>query len=320
MHRIAALFIGVTFSALFSFQTAFAHADTAVKTDSAKPVATSAKKNKIPLRGILYRVDYRGNTCYLFGTVHVGQAAFYPLEPRVTQAFSKADKLVIEVDIRNAALFNQAIVRHGLYPADETIDQHLSTESITALKDALQRVGLPFENVARMKPWMIANLLVVQEMARNGFPIEQGIEMYFLSVAEKQKKKVGELETADYQLSLFDALSDVQQQDYLRETIADLANGDTLKKSKALIDAWSRADSKAMEAMMQEMLNDDSASAKFIEQILLNQRNPGMADKIEVMLKNDKATFVAVGTLHLLGDNGVPAMLKRRGYQVTKLY
>lgn len=320
MHRIAALFISVVFSALFTFHHAFAQADIAVKTDSVKPATTSARRNTIPLRGALYRVDYRGHTCYLFGTVHVGQAAFYPLESRVTQALSKADKLVIEVDIRNAALFNQAIVRHGLYPAGETIDQHLSTESITALKDALQRVGLPFENVARMKPWMIANLLVVQEMARNGFPIEQGIEMYFLSVAEKQKKKVGELETADYQLSLFDALSDAQQQDYLRETIADLANGDTLKKSKALIDAWSRADSKAMEAMMQEMLNDDSASAKFIEQILLNQRNPGMADKIEVMLKNDKATFVAVGTLHLLGDNGVPAMLKRRGYQVTKLY
>jgi uncharacterized protein YbaP (TraB family) len=324
MHRITALFIGVIFStifgAFFNFQVAFAQAESAVKTEAVKPAAPSAKKNTIPLRGVLYRVDYRGHTCYLFGTVHVGQAAFYPLEPQVTRALTKADKLVIEVDIRNTALLQQAVVRHGFYADGQTLDTQLSTEDLAKLKEALRRLGIPYENVARMKPWMMANLLIIQEMARNGFATQDGIEMYFLSIAKRQKKAVGELETIDYQLSLFDQLSRQQQQDYLRETLQDLSDGDIVKKSTALIDAWSRADSAAIYKLSQEMAGGDSASSQLIEKMLLDRRNPGMATKIEALVKNDNATFVAVGALHLIGDNSVPALLKQRGYQVTKLY
>jgi uncharacterized protein YbaP (TraB family) len=35
--------------------------------------------------------------------------------------------------------------------------------------------GIPFQNVARMRPWMIANVLIVQAMAQQGFPVEQGL-------------------------------------------------------------------------------------------------------------------------------------------------
>jgi uncharacterized protein YbaP (TraB family) len=316
MRRIAALF----FTAVFCLHAAFVHADTAVKPAAGKSATAKKSAASIPLRGTLYRIDYRGHTCYLFGTVHVGQAAFYPLEPQVTRALHQADQLVIEVDIRNVDAFKQAIARQGLYPNGETIGQHLSVDGLTQLKDVLQRNGIAYDNVARMKPWMLANLLIVQEMARSGFPTEQGIETYFLSVADKEKKKIGELETADYQLSLFNTLSDTQQQDYLRETLEDLNDGTGIQKSIALIDAWQRADSAKMEALKQEMLTDDSASSRFIEDILLNQRNPGMADKIETLFKTEKATFVAIGALHLIGDKSVPALLKQRGYQVTKLY
>jgi uncharacterized protein YbaP (TraB family) len=315
MRRI----IAVVITALLGFHAAFAQADSAVNIDAARP-AVATKKSAIPLRGTLYRVDYRGHTCYLFGTVHVGQAAFYPLEPQVTRALTKAGKLVIEVDIRDTAAMQQAVVRHGFYADGQTLNTQLAADDLAKLKEALQGLDIPFENVARMKPWMMANLLIIQEMARNGFATEEGIEMYFLLIAKKQKKAVGELETIDYQLSLFDQLSRQQQQDYLRETLQDLGNGDILKKSAALIDAWSRADSQAMSALSQEMMNDDAASSGLIEQLLLIGRNPGMATKIEALLKNDKATFVAVGALHLIGDKSVPDLLKQRGYQVTKIY
>jgi uncharacterized protein YbaP (TraB family) len=316
MRRI----IAVVITALLGFHAAFTQAGSAVNIDALRSPVAAAKKSDIPLRGTLYRVDYRGNTCYLFGTVHVGQAAFYPLEPQVTRALTKAGRLVIEVDIRNTASLQQAVVRHGLYAEGRTLDTQLAADDLVKLKQALQRLGIPFENVARMKPWMVANLLIIQEMARNGFPTEEGIEMYFLSIAEKQKKAVGELETIDYQLSLFDQLSEEQQQGYLRETLQDLSDGEIIKKSAALIDAWSRADSQAMFALSQEMANDNSTSSRLIEQILLDQRNPGMATKIEALVKNDKATFVAVGALHLLGEKGVPKLLQQRGYDVQKLY
>jgi uncharacterized protein YbaP (TraB family) len=318
MRRLAAVVFvtaATVLTGLFSLYTAFAVADNSV---ASIPAATG--KAVIPLRGTLYRVDHRGRSNYLFGTIHVGQAAFYPLEPQVMHALHAADKLVLELDIRNTAAFQQAIVKHGLYPDGQTIAMHFPADRLDALKTGLQHVGIPFDNVARMKPWMIANLLTVQTMERNGYPADEGLERYFLTIADKEGKNVQELESADYQFALFDHLDDKQQQSYLEETLHDLADGSELEQNVALFDAWSHADSAKMLALKQEMLDDESVISRFIEEILLNRRNPGMADKIEVLLNDDKTAFVAIGALHLIGKDSVPDLLKQRGYRVTKLY
>lgn len=312
MHRHFVLVVTLLFSLFFSF----AHADdTALKTPAA-----SAHKSSAPQRGVLYRASYRGNTCYLFGTVHVGQAAFYPLEPQVTRALSAADKLVLEVDIRDTAMLQQSVMRHGIYPEGQSITQHLSNVSLEKLKQALQVASIPFDNVARMKPWMVTNILIVQAMARAGYPTEQGIELYFLAVAKKENKLVQQLETADYQLSLFNGLSDAQQEEYLLENLAQLADGSAIKKGLALITAWQHADNRALQAALQDLQSEQSTSAKFLQQVLLDERNPNMANKIEGLLKTDKKSFVAVGALHLIGDKGVPELLRKRGYKVEKVY
>lgn len=304
------------FTLLLGFFSTSAQADNT----AASKAASTAQKQTIPQRGTLYRVTYRGNTSYLFGTIHVGKTAFYPLEPEVTRAFSAAKKLVIEVDIRNTEAMRQAIMRHGLYPAGQTINQHLSADASAQLRQALRRYGTPFESIARMKPWMVANLLLVQEMARQGFPSEQGIELHFLSLAEKQKKAVQELETADYQLSLFDSMSDAEQEEYLIENLTELGNGTAMQKALDLIKAWQIADARALDAALQEMQKGENASDRFLQKVLLDQRNPAMAKQVETLLKTDKHSFVAVGALHLLGEQGVPGLLRQAGYKVEKLY
>lgn len=316
MHRHFVLVVTLLFSCFFSF----AHADNRADNTALKNPTAATQKSAAPNRGVLYRISHRGNTSYLFGTVHVGQAAFYPLEPQVTRALSAADKLVLEVDIRNMTALQQAVMRHGIYPDGQTIGQHLSPGSLKKLKQALKAADIPFGNVTKMKPWMVTNLLIVQEMARAGYPAEQGIEQYFLSVAKNEKKLVQQLETADYQLSLFNGLSDKQQEEYLQENLAQLADGSAIKKGLALIRAWQHADNKALEAALLEMQSEESTSAKFLQRVLLDERNPNMANKIETLLKTDKRTFVAVGALHLIGDKGVPELLLQRGYKVQKLY
>lgn len=315
-----------TIIALFAFFALYSSAHSA--SASAENIASTKRvqaaaldtKSITPQRGTLYRATYHGHTCYLFGTVHVGKTVFYPLEPQVTKALNQADKLIIEVDIRNAAAFQQAIIQYGLYPQGESIAQHISADTLTKLKQALQRDGISFEQISRMKPWMVANLLIVQEMARNGFPTEQGIELHFLSVAQQQQKTVGQLETAADQLSIFDKLTTAQQENYLRENMKDLESGLAMKQGLALINAWQHADTTRMEKLMHEMNSEQSSVSALMQRLLIDQRNPRMAEKIEALLKNDKASFVAIGTLHLIGDNSVPKLLRQRGYQVQKLY
>lgn len=45
-----------------------------------------------------------------------------------------------------------------------------------------------------------------------------------------------------------------------------------------------------------------------------------MASKIEALLREDETTFVGGGLLHMVGETGVPILLRQRGYEVEKLY
>lgn len=279
----------------------------------------SAQVVTAPQRGSLYRIHHQGKTSYLFGTVHVGTPDFFPLEPQVTRALAHASKLVLEIDIRDNAPFQQALLKHGMYAEGDTIARHLSAESLALLKQALQRAGIGYEKVLRMKPWLLTNMLIGLDLEHHGYRRSHGIEAFLLSIAG-QDKDVQELESAEYQMSLFDGMSDAMQEQYLRENLAELGDGKAFRKARTLIDAWANANGEAMEAFLRESLKEKTASAEFMQRVLLDQRNPEMASRIDVLLKNGESSFVGVGLLHLIGDTGVPKLLRERGYEVEKLY
>ena len=70
-----------------------------------------------PNRGTLYRIVHDGHTAYLFGTIHVGQASFYPLEPVVLRALAQSGKLAVELDIRDQPPLTAALQKY-LVPAE----------------------------------------------------------------------------------------------------------------------------------------------------------------------------------------------------------
>ncbi|GJJ00818.1 conjugative transfer protein GumN [Duganella rhizosphaerae] len=271
-------------------------------------------------RGQLYRVTHDGKTSYLFGTIHVGKDGFYPLDPVVSRALLDSKALVIELDIRQDAPFQLALARHGRYPDGDTLQRHLSPAALRLTVQALARAGMSLQSVQQYKPWLIANLLIGAEMELHGFQRSQAVEYALLAAAKSQDKAVRELESADYQLSLFDTLDERQQEQYLLENLADLADGASLKKSTALIDAWNAADAPAIRAAWQSATSGDTISAGFMNRVLLGKRNPEMANNIERIMQQEPAAFVGVGLLHLVGDDGLPQLLRKRGYQVEQLY
>lgn len=311
MFRVVVLFI-----TLLGLLAPTAHAERQSDTRS----ASAAARQDIPQRGTLYRIERAGHIGWLFGTVHIGQSAFYPLEPRVMHALRQADTLVIEADIRDQASLQKAIARYAVYPEQDSIERHLAPAQWHALQEALARAGLPVAQVQRLKPWMVANLLMLQAMTQAGYPSEEGIEQYFLDLAKKEGKNVLALETVGYQLSLFDRLTPAQQADYLQETLQDLQAGQGVAQGIQLIEAWKTADHTKMMALKQAMLAENTTTSGFIDNILLKERNPGMANGIAALLDKRQRIFVAIGALHLLGDDGVPALLRARGYLVTRIY
>jgi uncharacterized protein YbaP (TraB family) len=270
--------------------------------------------------GQLYRVTHEGKTSYLYGTIHVGRDGVYPLDAVASRALLDSKALVIELDIREDKAFQLALARHGRYAEGDTVQNHLTPATLQKTAQALARAGIPLSTVQHYKPWLIANLLVGAELDKNGYQRSQAVEYALLAAAQKQDKTVRELESADYQLSLFDSLDERQQEQYLLENLADLDDGDSLKKSQALIDAWRAADNTGIQAAWRSATTGDSISAGFMNRVLLGKRNPEMAANIERIMQQDQVAFVGVGLLHLVGDDGLPQLLKRRGYEVEQLY
>jgi uncharacterized protein YbaP (TraB family) len=298
-----------------------AYADEQAVANTANPSNVVVRAdNSAAHRGTLYRVRHNGNTSYLFGTIHVGKAAFYPLGSEVMQAFSTASTLALELDLQDAVAIRAGVQKYGFYGADDALNKHLPPATQARLEQMLKREKLPADSIRQVKPWLVADALMVEELSRYGYDRNQGIEEFLLTTAQQQKKKVIGLETADFQFSLFNRLSDEEQVKFLDEAMDDISNGKMRTETDELADAWYRADAKALARLAHDELDEKSVSAEFTRHVLLDMRNPGMADKIEDLLKQDKVTFVGVGLLHLVGEKSVPELLRQRGYAVERIY
>lgn len=286
------------------------------------PFAAGVQARPLDARrqGALYRVTRDGQLSYLFGTIHVGAQAFYPLAPEVNRALAEAGKLVVELDTRANAAFEQAVLAHGTYPAGESIVEHVSADTLAQLTRALHAVGVTLHSVRQLKPWLLANILMGMELERSGYERSRGIEFFLLASAQTQGMDVAELESADYQLSLFDSLGDADAERYLRESLGELRDGTSLKKARAVIDAWNSGEAAALDALVVAATTGGTVLSEFTRQTLLGKRNPEMASRIELIMQGGDVAFVGVGLLHLLGANGLPRLLSQRGYQVERMY
>jgi uncharacterized protein len=270
--------------------------------------------------GGLYRISGHGRILYLFGTIHIGASSLYPLPPEVSRALAGANRIAVELDTRANKPFLHAVQAHGSYRPGDDIRHHISADTLDQLTEALHAVGISVASMAHLKPWLVANLLVGLELERHGYRRGKGVEQVLLADAQRRGAPVAELESADYQLALYDTMNDVQAERYLRECLRDVADGTAFRRAQAVIRAWNSGDAQALDALLADATGGGSTVADFTRRILLGRRNPEMAFHIERLMQGNSVTFVGVGLLHLLGANGLPQLLAQRGYLVERVY
>lgn len=271
-------------------------------------------------QGRLYRVKRGKQTSYLYGTVHVGEKSFFPLAPEVSRALAAANELVLELDTRAHDAFQQAVLAHGSYHSGDGIGRHVAPATLARLTTELHAAGIALSSVAHLKPWLLANILLGLELQRNGYDRTHGIESWLLANAATQGTTVTELESADYQLALFDTLSDEESERYLLHCLQELSDGSSLRKARAVMNAWRFGDPAALAAVIAEATADDNVVSRFTRATLLGKRNPEMAARIARIMDAGSTAFVGVGLLHLLGADGLPQLLAQRGYQIERMY
>ncbi len=261
---------------------------------------------------------------YLFGTIHMIPAESYVLTEATQSALESSSKVAFEIDTEEmtnpAALMG---LLSKMYMANDTSLEDLLNEEDYALVDEhFQEIGLPLSFMGKIKP-MFLTILAGEDMQdfdlSGGFGGADGIKSYELELTEmakEQEKPIVGLETAEFQMSLFDSIPYKAQAEMLVEMIkADPEEaeeeGNTLDR---MIELYVNEDIVGMQTMMGE----ESSGIEGFEDLLLVKRNRNWIPVMEGLMAED-VVFFAVGAGHLAGEQGVIALLREAGYTMEPI-
>lgn len=264
----------------------------------------------------LWQATAGKGSLYLLGSIHFGTPAMYPLPAIITGTFNRTDTLVVEADILNIDPLSMAqlITEKGLYHDGTTLQKQLTPTIWRHLNEAASRLNIPIEMLNRQKPWLVSMTLSAQALNHSGYSEALGIDLHFLTQAQREKKII-ELEGVAWQIALFDQLTAQEQAAMLEETLQELHNGKAF--FERMFDAWKRGDAAAIQGVIDESTLK-SANAARLNTLMITDRNHSMTTALEKLANQGGHYFVVVGAGHLTGNEGIINLLKKRGYQVTQ--
>ena len=280
------------------------------------PLLASAQSGSNPL---LYEVRSPTNTVYLFGTIHVGARALYPLSAQVEDSFARAQVLALEADPTETAGATAAMAL-GMYTPPDTLADHISAELYAQVQAVLPQVGLPIEFARGMKPYLLAMTIAMLEIQRLGYDPSLGLDAHFARRARAQSKPIVQLESMEQQMALFEGLPPATQEGLLRMAVRGVADGELAVEVSELMAAWKAGDVLGIQRSVTRELEDlPPPAAEALRERLYDRRNHDMTAKVIGILAGSEPHFVAVGAGHLIGPTGLPELLRKRGYEVRRL-
>jgi len=272
-------------------------------------VATAAQA-----KTFAWKVTGKGGVVYLVGSVHLLSKEFYPLNPAIEAAYKDADLLVEEVDMAEMLdpTAQMGFLTRGMLPSATPLDKVISASTYALVAKRAADLGLPAEPFKLLKPWLVALMLVQAEWQKAGFDPELGLDKHFYDQAKAEGKTTQGLETAAYQISRLDDMTMEQQEHLLSESLKDL---DAEKANMArLVESWRAGDAPGVERIVLSELKQEP----LLYQRLLVERNRNWIPKIEALFARPRHALVVVGAAHLVGPDGLIAMLRAKGYTVEQ--
>lgn len=262
----------------------------------------------------MWKVDDGNSHVYILGSIHIGEPSMYPLDSRIESAYDESDEVAFEVDMTKVNPMD--LMKYMTYTDGTKLRDKISAENYNKLKDIFAASGMPETSYATMKPWAAAITAQKMTLSKDGYDMSLGIDQHFLSKATSTGKDIRQLETADFQMSLFSEFDKVGDS-FIEYTL------DNSEMSKAevdsMINAWKTGDKEALDNYINGSRDKYPEFEEAFEKII-DQRNDNMTKKIEEWLKDDVSIFIVVGAGHLIGKDGIINQLSKKEKYSIKNY
>jgi uncharacterized protein YbaP (TraB family) len=252
----------------------------------------------------------------LFGSVHLLSPDTQWLTPALARDLANADAIWFEIPIDAAgqAQAGQLALQRGLLPPNQTLSAVVGPRIWAKLDRAAQRVHLAPQTLQRLKPWLAELTLSVLDFQTQGARSDLGVEQQLSKAAPPATRREA-FETVAEQIGFFADAPMSDQIDSLNETLDEI-DDDPAEFTRLAAD-WARGDVHAIEV---EAIGPMQREAPGVYQRLLVDRNKRFAQRIEAMLRGDDQgstdILIVVGVGHLVGPDGVPALLRKDGFRV----
>lgn len=312
IQQLSAVFYKVLLSCVLIVMSCFSSLGYAQVTND-KPAQTKAPSAEAT-RGLLFEIKSGSKTAYLFGSIHIAKADFYPMSPKVEAAYMQADTVAVEADTSDPAA-TQAMMPKLMYTAPDKLEKHLSAATWNDFKAVF---GPGAEQMQALKPFMISSAIAMQIGMQLGFDPMQGIDMHFIKRAKADKKTLVELESLGFQADIVSNLTDEESDALIASLIDSIKKREMASELQKIVDAWKAADTEAVAKLFVDSANKNPGSKRLMK-MLMDDRNEGMVSKINQMMKEGKKLFVVVGAGHLAGEKSVVDLLKKQGLEVQQI-
>ncbi len=260
--------------------------------------------------GLLWQVSKVGvPSSYVFGTIHVSDESIVNLPEQVSDALIRAETFAMEVVPEAAEIM---VIASLMYFADgQKLSDLVSRPLFAEVVRLLSAYHLPEDSVALMKPW--AAFLTMS------YPPEfrQVLDMQLLETARQNGARLVGLESLQEQIDIFDKMALDKQLKLLSDTAChyDIVESG-FEKMKSL---YLAGDLAGLYAYSQRYsLSDDDLYNELIQELLV-ERNYIMAERMQAVLQDGNA-FIAIGAMHLPGEEGVLALLAKNNYDISLVY
>lgn len=276
-------------------------------------------------RGLFWAVSKDGeNIGHIFGTLHTNDKRVTQVPDQVLQALLSADTFCMET-FPGVRYFNphwgfKSIISDMMLPDNGRLVDLVGKPLYRKVEEHLLAIGLKKERIERLKPWVAMHSLSGihhEQVAKPKAEKNQILDHFLFETAVKHSVELQQLETLEELMAAYYAFPMDAQVALLEDRV------NTLEQIPASVDAMIKA---YLDQDLEEML---ALSLKFIsprsrkmgyDKVYLKHvlfiRNIVMAHYMLDSLYRKNA-FVAIGALHLYGEQGVLRRLEKEyGYEV----
>ncbi len=264
--------------------------------------------------GLLWRISRAGSDdSFVFGTIHTADPRVSVIAQPVDAALAQSRTLAME-PVSEA--FDARMLELEELDDGRRLEPMIGADAFARLQDALLAQDVPQRVIERLKPW--AAMVKVTRNARNGD--EASLDEQLLRAARARRMRVLPLEMIEEQIASFDTVPLDSQVAMLKHA---LAHREALAATAGpTIEAWLRGDLAALARISDGIGEQFPAMVRHYQQFMqhvIHNRTILMHHRLALPLRAGRV-FVAVGALHLQGEQGLLALLERDGYRVTRVW